>query len=294
MKVVGVTIARNAVQLDLPVEAAVRSLLPLVDELVAVVGASDDDTRSLIAAIDPGRVQLVDTVWDMDGRPGGAVLADQTQLGLAEAERRGADWCLYLQADEVIASRDHDAIHRALRAASRRPAVEGLLFDYTHFFGDFSTVATSRNFYRREVRIVRAGIDVRSYRDAQGFRVGPGLRKIRVIPSGARVYHYGWARSAESAARKTAVLETIFGGQPVGERPFRFGRLPGLRRYTGEHPDAIREWIAARPHHLPWEGLPVRWTAQNARYIVSALIERVTGWRPGEFRNYTVLRERVP
>jgi len=290
VKVIGVTIARNAVQLDLPVEASVRSLLPLVDELVAVVGASDDDTRARLEAIDPERVHLTETAWDMTGRSGGAVLAEQTQLGLAEAERRGADWCFYLQADEVIARCDDDAIRTALRAATRRVAVEGLLFDYVHFFGDFSTVATSRNFYRREVRIVRAGIDVRSYRDAQGFRVGPDLRRIRVIPSGARVYHYGWARSAESAARKTAVLETIFGGRPARERPFRFGRLPGLRRYTGDHPEAIREWIADRPHLLAWEELPVRWTAQNARYVLSALIERITGWRPGEFRNYTLLR----
>jgi len=289
VRVVGVTIARNAVELDLPIEAAVRSVLPLVDELVAVVGDSTDDTRARLAAIDRDRIHILDTRWVTEGRAGGSVLAEQTQLGLTEAERRGADWCFYIQADEVIARRDYDAIHGALSAADRRSDVEGVLFDYVHFFGDFSTVATSRNFYRREVRIVRAGIGVRSYRDAQGFRVGSGLRRVRAIPSGARVYHYGWVRSAESAARKTAVLEGLFSGRQARERPFEFSRLPGLRRYTGEHPEAIHDWIAARPLHWAWERQSTRWTRQNARYVFSAMIERLTGWRPGEFKNYRLL-----
>lgn len=290
MRVIGVTIVRNAVSLDLPVEPAIRSILPLVDEVVAVVGDSHDGTRDLLAAIAPGRLHLVDTTWQMEGRVGGAVLAEQTQHGLAEAARRGADWCFYLQADEVIHERDHDAIRRALDDANTRPGVEGLLFDYLHFFGDYSTVATSRNFYRREVRVVRSHSGVRSYRDAQGFRVGTRLRKIRAIPSGARVYHYGWARTVEHASRKTAVLETIFRGRSAEERPFAYARAPGLRRFRGDHPDAMQAWIAARPHRFDWERLPVRWTARWVRYAISDAIERFTGWRVGEFRNYRVVR----
>jgi hypothetical protein len=290
VKIVGVTIVRNAISLDLPIEAAVRSILPLVDEVVAVVGDSSDATREQIATIAPGRLHVVDTAWQMEGRPGGSVLAEQTQRGLEEAARRGADWCFYIQADEVIHEHDYDTIRTTLAAADPRPEVEGLLFDYLHFFGDYLTVATSRNFYRREVRVVRSGIDVRSYRDAQGFRVGSRLRRIRATPSGARVYHYGWARSVEHARKKTAVLETIFGGRAAEERPFEYGRFPGLRRFTGHHPAPVRAWIAARPRHFDWEALPVRWTARLARYAVSDAIEQLTGWRVGEFRNYRVVR----
>ena len=54
------------------------------------------------------------------------------------------------------------------------PRVEGILVDYRHFYGGFDTVARNRKWYRREVRAMRLGrdVDVHSFRDAQGFRVG--------------------------------------------------------------------------------------------------------------------------
>ena len=48
--------------------------------------------------------------------------------------------------------------------------------DYVHFYGDFDTVATDRHWYRREVRVVPLGRDIRSYWDAQGFRAGGDRR----------------------------------------------------------------------------------------------------------------------
>ena len=32
------------------------------------------------------------------------------------------------------------------------PEIDGILFDYLHFYGNFSYVITGRNWYRREVR----------------------------------------------------------------------------------------------------------------------------------------------
>lgn len=44
MKVSGFTIIRNAVALDYPVVEAIRSILPLCDEVVVAVGKSTDTT----------------------------------------------------------------------------------------------------------------------------------------------------------------------------------------------------------------------------------------------------------
>ncbi len=161
----GFTIVRNATILDFPLEPSLRSLLPVVDELVVNVGASDDDTRRRVEAIADPRIRIIDSVWDRSLGP--AMLARETDRALAAC--RG-DWSIYIQADEVLAPgsavRLRDTIARC--HADRR--VEGVVVDYLHFYGGFDTVAQSRKWYRREVRAVRLGVGAHSYRDAQGFR----------------------------------------------------------------------------------------------------------------------------
>ncbi|MBM3912615.1 MAG: glycosyltransferase family 2 protein, partial [Sphingomonadales bacterium] len=44
MKVSGFTFIRNAVLLDYPILEAIRSILPLCDEIVVAVGKSEDET----------------------------------------------------------------------------------------------------------------------------------------------------------------------------------------------------------------------------------------------------------
>ena len=51
VKVSGFTIVRNAIKLDFPVEASIRSLLPVCDEVVVNVGRSEDGTLELVRAI---------------------------------------------------------------------------------------------------------------------------------------------------------------------------------------------------------------------------------------------------
>ena len=70
--------------------------------------------------------------------------------------------------------------------------VEGLLFDYLHFYGSYDYVGDSRTWYRQEIRIIKNNKNIRSYRDAQGFRkIG---KKLKVKDINAEIYHYGWVR----------------------------------------------------------------------------------------------------
>jgi len=78
--------------------------------------------------------------------------------------------------------------------------VDGLVFDYLHFYGSYFTVQTGRNWYRREVRVIRNGKGISSYGDAQGFRKDD--KKIRAISAGAKIYHYGWARPPQVMMEK--------------------------------------------------------------------------------------------
>src|SRR4051812_48044139 len=100
MKVTGFSFIKNAIIQQYPIEEALRSILPICDEIVVAVGKSEDDTRGLVASIDP-KIRIIDTVWDESLRTGGKVLADETNKAF-QAIGADSDWCVYIQGDEVM------------------------------------------------------------------------------------------------------------------------------------------------------------------------------------------------
>jgi len=101
MIVSGFTYVRNGIYLDYPFEESIRSLLPLVDEMVVVVGDSHDGTREKVTAIGDPKIKIVDTIWPTDLRKGGKIFALQANIGLDHC-RPDADWIFTLQADELL------------------------------------------------------------------------------------------------------------------------------------------------------------------------------------------------
>jgi hypothetical protein len=273
----GFAIVRNAVTLDYPIIPAIRSILALCDEVVVNVGRSEDGTRDVIAGLGDARVRILDAQWDVSR--GSDVLSLETNRAMAACRGR---WGVCIQADEVLHEDGVARLAAAMRAAEGDARVEGLLVDYVHFYGDVDTVATNRHWYRREVRVVRLDRDVRSWGDAQGFRVGSAGRRVGARATGARMFHYGWARPPASARRKQRAMQEIFRGR--GERPLEW--TPLLRRFAGTHPRAAAEWVAARraTGSAPWPRRRLR--PGDLRYYVSDWIERLTGARVFEYRNY--------
>nr|MDQ3017611.1 glycosyltransferase family 2 protein [Bacteroidota bacterium] len=167
MKVSGFTIVRNVLKYDYPVVEAILSILPLCDEFVVSVGDSDDETLDLISNIQSPKIRIVRTTWDDTLREGGQVLAIETNKAFDEISP-DADWAFYIQADEVIHEKYHDVIKSAMEKYVKDGNVEGLLFNYLHFYGSYGHVGNSRKWYRREIRVIRNDKSIRSYRDAQG------------------------------------------------------------------------------------------------------------------------------
>src|SRR5439155_26752454 len=156
---------------------------------------------------------------------------------------------------------------------------------YHHSYGDFDTLATDRNWYRREVRVVRLGREIRSYQDAQGFRVGPEERRVRARATGAPMFHYGWARPSQSMRQKFVASQEVF--------PERVDQLeahaelealywtPLLRRFTGSHPRAAEAWIAARRAAAGGPAVgPRRLKVAHLRLYLSDWFERLTARAP--------------
>src|SRR5437867_963800 len=159
----GFTIVRNAVKLDFPIVPAVTSVLELCDEVVVNVGKSEDETRDLVASIDDPRVRILDSEWDFTKR--NFMLSMETQRAMDACRR---SWGIYIQADEVLHERGARILAERIAACGGDARVEGLLVKYLHFYGGFDTIATSRRWYRREVRCIRLGArwDIRPYQGA--------------------------------------------------------------------------------------------------------------------------------
>jgi hypothetical protein len=287
----GFTFVRDAVRLGYPILPAIRSILPLVDELVVNVGVSPDGTLDLVRSLDDPRVVVIESRWDEGKLERGRVLAQQTDLALA---RCTGQVCLYVQADEALHEGDHPAVRAALERLHDDARLEGLLFDYVHFYGSFHTVGVSRRWYRREIRAVKNGAGVRSWRDAQGFRVGPGdsARKLRVAPSGGRMFHYGWVRPPEAQRVKLAEFERLYHGDAARERRlregFRYDVEEKVRPFRGTHPLPMQAWIARED--WAFEPRPSRLRARHLREDLLDLFEAATGVRLGEYKNYELVR----
>lgn len=283
----GFTMVRNATRLDFPVEASIRSLLPAVDELVVNVGDSEDDTMDRIRAIDDPRIRIVTSTWDPT--QGHQMLATETARAMAACRHR---WGIYIQADEVLIDGGAERLRDVIGRVDARNDVEGVAVDYRHFYGGFDTVAVNRRWYRREVRAVRLdpALGIHSFRDAQGFRVGDTHRRVRAVRSGVVMHHYGWARPAWALAAKRAADNEIYHwrGKMDQTRPL-LPWFPGIRSFDGEHPLPVRQWIADRKNGEQLIAAP-RFEREHIRLRLSNAVERLTDWRPFEYRNYTLVR----
>jgi len=282
----GFTLVRNAVKLDFPVEASIRSILPICSEVVVNVGRSEDDTLELIRSIDDPKIRILETEWDMSRR--NTVLGHETLRAMRACAN---PWGVYIQADEVLHERGAAELVQAIKQHDDDPRVEGLLVRYIHFYGGFDTVATHRRWYRREVRAVRLApeLDIRPYQGAQGFRVGPDHRKIRARMTGAEMFHYGWARPVTALREKREIGRVMYPWRNADPSLPLLDWMPGLKRFRGTHPNVAQAWIDARSYDPERVIAPPRFRWQFLRYYLSGAIERATGARVFEFRNYKIV-----
>jgi len=249
MKISGFTFVRNADKYYFPIKESICSVLPLVDEFIVALGEGDKDdkTREIIASIDSPKIKIFDRIWDQEKFTAGTVFKEETNFAL---EQCTGDWCFYIQADELAHEQDHSAILKACKDNLHNKSVQGLLFDYNHFWGDYSHVLRSHGWYRKEIRIVRNGIGVQSIKDAQSFRIG-GTDKLQVKPANAFIYHYGWVRPPAIMQSKKKEQEEIYWGEHSKNEtfkktgiPFDYGALGLLPEFKGTHPKVLQQWMA--------------------------------------------------
>jgi glycosyltransferase involved in cell wall biosynthesis len=237
----GFTFIRNGVELGFPFEASIRSLLPLVDEFVVVVGKSNDDTLARIHAIGSPKIRVIETIWNERMADRGFVYAQQKMI--AQFACTG-DWAFYLEGDEVVHEAELANIRASVDKHHNNPAVEAFVFDYFHFYGTPDFVANSPAWYRRECRLIRNTI--RSYApDGQYWLITADHKKGRnpqAALANAHIYHYGWVRSNEAMQKK---LDQVSKFWSHGAPTIRYSEFDAqvLQPFTGTHPELVKPWL---------------------------------------------------
>lgn len=315
MKISGFTMVKNATKLYYPIKASISSILPIVDEFVVALGDCDEDdnTRAEIESIGSDKIRIIDTVWDLDKYPNGTENAHQTDIA---REACSGDWLFYLQADEVIHEKYLPEIKNRCEALLDDKEVEGLLFKYAHFWGDYRHHHVMHGWYPHEIRIVRNHPDIHSWESAQSFRRIPnfdgvnyrqqeGTFRLKVALLDAHVYHYGWVRPPRLMQNKKKALDTIHKGTKKVEEVwkgteanFDYGPLRLATPFKGTHPAVMKEKVA----ELDWADQlridgPVpssraKFKHEKTKYRVVTWIEQkmLRGKTLGGFKNYVLLK----
>jgi hypothetical protein len=286
MHVSGFTIVRNAIKYDYPIKEAILSILPLCDEVVVAVGNSEDDTLGLIRSIPSNKIKIIESVWDDSLREGGKVLAIETNKAFDEVSKE-SDWAIYIQADEVMHEKYYDNIMNAMLEYKDQQEVEGLLFKYLHFYGSYDYIGDSRKWYRNEIRIIKNDKQIRSYKDAQGFR--KNNKKLRVKLIDAYIYHYGWVKPPVVQQAKQKTFNKLWHDDEwikkhiSSSNEFDYSQIDSLAYFTGTHPKVMQDRINSINWNFSFDPTQKKLSLKN--YFLHK-IEQFTGWRIGEYKNY--------
>ena len=284
MRVSGFTFVRDGVRLGYPFEESIRSALPVCDEFIVAVGASDDGTLERLQSMNEPKLRLIPTTWNEKMRSHGHVYAQQKMI--AQFNCTG-DWAFYLEADEILHEQDIPRLRQALSFYLDDPKIEALAFDYFHFYGDASHLYASAQAYRKAVRIIRN--DLRSVAPdglywavikRKNFIGKRNKRRTRYPHAAALnipIYHYGNARDERFMQDKAEI-----GNQYWESQPFRsvFGQIDpqSIDRFEGNHPDIIQNWLQTHSNPSLEFDPDYQITKRERKHRLLRPLEKAFGW----------------
>lgn len=314
MRVSGFTFIKNASKLYIPVKEAIASVLPLCDEFVVALGAGEDHTRAIIESLNDPRIRIIDTVWDTSTYSKNTVFARETDKAKAACT---GDWLFYIQGDEAIHEKYLPVVRAAMTRYQNDPDVDGLLFGYKHFWGDFDHYNRSHVFYDAEIRVVKNNPKIHSWKDAQSFRkfetfgytygeyqnLGGNMLNVVRIP--VEIYHYGWVRPPEMMMKKNISSSITYRGVAATTEKFSgltaafdYGPMGLLTIFEGTHPAVMQEWT----QKIHWKqqlnygtrrgkiAHPEKHERLKYRILSWIEVNLLGGRRLGAFKNYKLVK----
>ncbi|OQX94606.1 hypothetical protein B6I21_09260 [candidate division KSB1 bacterium 4572_119] len=311
MKISGFSFVRNGIKLYYPVVESIKSILPIVDEFVIAIGKGDEDdtTREQVQNIGDSKIKIIDTEKYFKK---GVINGIQTNIA---KEACSGDWLFYLQADEVVHEKYLPTIKNRCKELLDKKEVDGLLFRYKHFWGDYEHYHRGHGWYPNEIRVIRNEPDIYSWQSAQSFRrydyydnprQPDGHHKIRVAKVDAEIFHYGWVRPPHLMQNKKRALDSVHWGLKRAKdyyekapEEFDYGPMSLLEKYRGTHPKVMKNMTSK----LNWQdklqlsGKPNKYREphkhERLKYRFLSFVEKylIDGKQIGGFKNYILLKD---
>lgn len=290
----GFTFIKNGLSLGYPILESIKSIDPLCDEVIINVGfdnenlSGDDGTEEYLRDNLQGpKYKFLKSFWNPAIQKDGLILSEQTNIALSACS---GDICQYIQGDEIVHQDDLEAIEQGIRSLHDRSDLEALVYKYIHFFGNVDIYKYTRTIYRREVRTIKKSSGVHSYKDAQGFRFKNGAKPIAKLID-ARIFHYGWARDEMIMQQKINSFDKLFNGEQNQDgKEFRYKKVFGLKTFKQTHPKIMDRWIKEHRNDLTLDSLESDFHFKHIGMALTDLIEMVTNYRIGEFKNYRLIK----
>lgn len=246
MKLGSSMIIHNAVEYDYCVELAIRSLMPVVDELVVLDAESTDDTMGILWRLiqEFPKLRIVSAPWKPNPGGWGSWLSDLSNLAKSHLSP-DCSHHLALQADEVL---------EECRPGTFRALIES-----------HPCVLTRLNFWIDHRHIVPPGRVCSDKVIRTDLVSSPYVGDAESLaPSGKpylintpRIFHYGMIRKTKEFVAKSKPMHQAFTGGPYDpaldqiSRDPRVGfernvRLAECIRFPGEHPKIAHQWLIER------------------------------------------------
>ena len=298
MNISAYTYVRNGILMGYPFIESIQSVLPIVNEFVVILGDSTDGSKEALQGLGSSKIRIVDSIWDMGLKTGGKLFAQQSNFGLDTVK---GDWVIHIQADEALHENDIHKLMDSIKKYDNDDRVEGFLFPFLNFRGDFNHIHTGRKAHRFEIRAFRNNPLIRSYKDSQGFRRFSSLKaynngekgeKLRVVKIDVPVFHYNFVRTPQQMKEKTIFFQKFFHeGEELTKKikdlqDFDFNQIDKLEIFTGSHPSLMLPTIAKKNWHFVYD--PSK-SEISFRHRVLNKFEEWTGYRIGEYKNYKLI-----
>jgi len=244
MLISGFTFLRNGAMLGYPFLQSIQSVLPIVDEFIIALGPCEDDTLEQLEALakSESKIKIIHTIWSEKMTTRGYVYGQQKMIAQFNCS---GDWAFYLEADEVVHEEDLEKIKDACIKYKDDKNVEALVFDYLHFYGNKNTYLWSPSWYRSEPRIIKNSI--RTYAPDGLYWIVLKSKKIgrypKAVKTGAKIYHYGWVRTAEQVDLKDAKIKKYWDKPTDDAMDYSQVDPYILKEFTESHPNVMSNFL---------------------------------------------------
>jgi len=90
--------------------------------------------------------------------------------------------------------------------------------------------------------------------------------------------------------KKINIMNSLYQNDgPRKHDDFKYQNIWGLKKFNGTHPKLVIDWITNNRNDIDINNLDRKFEYKNIGLFISDIIEELTDYRIGEYKNYNLL-----